>query len=210
MICVGAQARLWRAVESGFMHRRSLLFLLVAAAALPATRSRAGAVRYALDADRSTVTFETDFGPDKITGSMPVARADLAIDFDRVANSHVSVTLDATQARASFPFAAQALMGPKVLDVRAFPTIAFESRSVRRKGDDALIDGALTIRGVTRPVTLLATIFRQTGAEPGDLSRLTIRLVGAVQRSAFGASGWPDMVGDEVRIEIFARIDRAA
>lgn len=192
------------------MYRRSLLLFLVAAGTLQATGAEAAAVRYALDAGRSSVTFETDFGPDRITGSMPVTLADLAIDFDRLANSHISVTLDATRSQASFPFAAQALMGPKVLDVRAFPTIAFKSTSVRRKGDDALIDGALTIRGVTKPVTLLATIFRQTGTEPGDLSRLTIRLVGAVQRSAFGATGWPDLVGDEVRIEIFARIDRAA
>ena len=103
------------------MHRRSLLALLVTAATLPAAAAQAGAVRYALDAARSTVAFEADFGPDKISGTMPVARADLAIDFDRVANSHVSVTLDATRAEASFPFAAQALMGPKVLDVFLLP-----------------------------------------------------------------------------------------
>ncbi len=192
------------------MHRRSLLALLVSAATLPASVARAGAVRYALDAARSTVAFEADFGPDKISGTMPVARADLAIDFDRVANSHVGVTLDATRAEASFPFAAQALRGPKVLDVRAFPSIAFESTAVRGMGVDALIEGALTIRGVTRPATFLATIFRQTGTAPGDLSRLTIRLVGSLRRSAFGATGWSDMVGDEVRIEILARIDRAA
>lgn len=192
------------------MHRRSLLALLVTAATLPAAAAQAGAVRYALDAARSTVAFEADFGPDKISGTMPVARADLAIDFDRVANSHVSVTLDATRAEASFPFAAQALRGPKVLDVFSFPSIAFQSTSVRGKAADALIEGALTIRGVTRPATFLATIFRQRGTEPGDLSRLTIRLVGSLRRSAFGATGWPDMVGDEVRIEILARIDRAA
>ena len=192
------------------MHRRSLLALLVSAATLPAAAVQAGAVRYVLDAARSRVAFETDFGPDKIIGTMPVARADLAIDFDRVANSRVSVTLDARRAEASFPFAAQALMGPKVLDVRSFPSIAFESTAVRGEGEGALIDGVLTIRGMTRPATFLATIFRQAGSEPGDLSRLTIRLVGSVRRSAFGATGWADMVGDEVRIEILARIDRAA
>ncbi|SPH17169.1 Protein YceI [Defluviimonas aquaemixtae] len=193
------------------MRRRTFLrFVAAAAALLPAARAFATPVRYALDAAHSTVGFETDFGPDKITGNMPVASADLAIDFERVTNSRVSVVLDATRARASFPFAAQALKGPKVLDVQVYPLITFDSISVRRQGDNARIEGALTIRGVTRPATLIATIFRQTGSQPGDLSRLTIRLVGAVRRSAFGATGWPDMVGDEVRIEIIARIMRAA
>jgi polyisoprenoid-binding protein YceI len=35
-----------------------------------------------------------------------------------------------------------------------------------------------------------------------------VRLVGKVKRSAFGATGWSDMVGDEVRLDILARIAR--
>jgi hypothetical protein len=31
-----------------------------------------------------------------------------------------------------------------------------------------------------------------------------------VSRAAFGASGWADMVGDEVRISIVARLDPAS
>ena len=57
-------------------------------------------------------------------------------------------------------------------------------------------------------MTLAASIYRQQGSADGDLSHLTIRLTGAVQRSAFGATGWNDMVGDEVRLDILARIAR--
>lgn len=188
--------------------RPSILATLAALAltALPAT---ARPVPYILEADKSSVGFETDFGPDLITGDMPVKTADLILDFDRVENSQIAVALDVTGAKASFPFAAQALKGPKVLDSKSFPEMSFQSTAIRPDGDGAAVDGLLTIRGVTRPVTLDAMIWRQKGTEAGDLSQLTVRLTGAVQRSDYGATGWSDMVGDEVRLTILARIARA-
>jgi len=178
----------------------ALASLALAAAALAAP------VSYALDTSASVVGFETDFGPDRITGQMPVIRADLSLDFARAANSTVAVTLDAARAQASFPFAAQAMRGPKVLDTANHPQIAFQSSSVRTEGDGARVDGQVTIRGATRPMVLHATIWRQQGSVATDLSHLVIRLTGAVNRSDFGATGWADMVGDEVRLDIVARI----
>ncbi len=181
---------------------------LLGSAGLPIVApAHAAPMRYGLDAPHSAVRFEVDFGPDRITGAMPVSAADMTLDFANVANSKVSVRLDASQADASFPFAAQALKGPKVLDTREHPEILFQSTSVRKRGNGASVAGDLTIRGVTRPVTLDAAIYRQTGTVAGDLSHLTIHLTGRIIRSEFGATGWPDMVGDEVRIDILARID---
>ena len=165
-------------------------------------------VAYLLDPAASTVAFETDFGPDKITGDMPVDSATLKLDFDTVGNSQIDVRLGAAKASASFPFAAQALKGPKVLDTGTHPDIHFESTKVRKTKEGAAVDGNLTIRGVTKPVTLAAVLYRQKGTEAGDLTRLTLRLTGRVNRSDYGATGWADMVGDEVRIIITARISR--
>jgi polyisoprenoid-binding protein YceI len=74
-------------------------------------------------------------------------------------------------------------------------------------GEGADVTGNLTIRGVTRAITLQARISRPTGTAADDFDRLTVRLSGRVNRSDFGATGWSDMVGDEVRIFITARID---
>jgi polyisoprenoid-binding protein YceI len=187
-----------------------MLSRLLAALILPllmAVPALAGTTAYRLDAAASTVAFETDFGPDKITGSIPLEKADLRLDFDNVAKSTVAVILDVAGATASFPFAAQALKGPKVLDAGSHPQMIFESTSFVRSGDAADVAGNLTIRGVTKPVTLKAEIFRPQGSAADDLSRLTVRLTGRVNRSDFGATGWSDMVGDEVRIIITARLD---
>ena len=170
--------------------------------------SQAAPVNYTLQPEASTVGFETDFGPDKITGRMPVTAASLTLDFQHIAGSTVAVTLDVGHAEASFPFAAQAMRGPKVLDAQEFPTISFQSTAVAADGDGAAVKGNISIRGVTRPATLHAVIFRQQGSADGDLSHLTIHLTGAVARSDFGATGWADMVGDEVRLDILARIVR--
>ena len=188
------------------MRLSAALLLLVAVLVAPVPLL-AAVINYALDPAASTVAFETDFGPDTITGTIPLEKADLALDFDDVRNCTVSVELDVTGAEASFPFAAQALKGPKVLDAKAHPKMTFDSTSVARAGDAADVTGNLTLRGVTKAVTLRTEIFRPKGSAADDNSRLTVKLTGSVNRSDFGANGWSDMVGDEVRIIITARID---
>ncbi|MEZ5796319.1 MAG: YceI family protein [Paracoccaceae bacterium] len=168
----------------------------------------AAPVAYDLQPAASTVAFEADFGGQKITGAIPLERADLVIDFDRLANCRIRVTLNAAGAGASFPFAADAMKGSTVLDTRTHPRMSFASTSVAPQGKGAVVKGNLTLRGVTRPVTLSAEIYRQTGTETGDRSRLTVRLTGRIKRSDFGATGFSDMVGDTVRIVITARIAR--
>jgi polyisoprenoid-binding protein YceI len=181
---------------------------LIALMAVLASPLAAAPATYSLEPAASTVGFETDFGKDRITGQMPITSADLTLDFDSVANCKVAVTLDASGAQASFPFAAQAMKGPKVLDTDAHPQIIFQSTSVKASGKGAKVSGWVTIRGVKQPMVLDAQIYRQKGTAEGDLSHLSIRLVGAVKRSDFGATGWADMVGDEVRLDILARIAR--
>lgn len=189
---------------AGLRVALAALALALSAAAVPAAP-----VAYRLDPARSTIGFEVDFGPDRITGRMPVAEADLALDLRRPADSRIRVELDPTQAEASFPFAAQALKGPRVLDARRFPRITFESTAVRGSlAGGGEVEGLLTIRGTTRPVVLTAELYRQDGTAADDLSRLTVVLRGTVSRSAFGADGWADMVGDAVRVVILARIEQ--
>ena len=163
-----------RRPPDGRMRAALLALVLALLSVTPAS----AATHYLLDGSGSQVGFSTDFGNSKITGNFPVSAADLELDFRDVARSNVSVTLDVRSAVASFPFAAQAMKGPKVLDARRHPTIGFRSTRVRRSGNGAVID------------------------------HLIIRLTGAIHRSAFGATGWPDAVGDEVQLDITAWIVR--
>ena len=170
--------------------------------------AQAAPADYRLEADRSIVGFEVDFENTVISGTMPVSQADLTLDFDSVAASEVRVTLNPDGARTNIPFATMAMKGRTVLDTNTHPTITFVSTAALKNGPGAVIEGLVTIRGVTRHVTLDGQLYRQQGTEPGERDRLSILLTGSVSRAAFGASGWPDLVGDEVRLRILARIRR--
>ncbi|MEM1065719.1 MAG: YceI family protein [Pseudomonadota bacterium] len=188
------------------MRISALITAVAVALALPALAAPA---TYLLDRDDSSVRFEVDFGADAITGAFPVEQVDLTLDFERAANSSVSVALSAAGAEANFIFATEALRGPSVLDTANHPTVRFESTAVRAIGDTAEVDGNITIRGVTRPITLNAEVFRPAGTAPGDRARLIVRLTGALSRAAFGANGWANFVGDEVRLRVVATVDRS-
>jgi len=185
---------------------RTLALILGLFAALPALAAPA---RYTLDADRSSVRFFWDVNGAPSRGAMNVAAADLVLDLAQVARSRVDVDLDVASATARLPFAQQAIRGPELLHATRHPLARFKSTRVRRAGNGALIDGLLTLRGTTLPLTLQAEIYRQQGTQAGDRSALTIRLTGVISRAAFGATGFPNLVGDEVRLDILARIDRA-
>jgi polyisoprenoid-binding protein YceI len=163
---------------------------------------------YEVVAAESEVNFSWDFGQDEIRGTMPVARADLAIDFGDLAASTVDVAVDVRGAEAGFDFATQGMLGPTVLDAANWPLIEFRSADVRRTGPGkADLHGEITVRGVTRPMVFAAEIYRAQGSAEGDFSTLVVLLTGALSRSAFGADGWADMAGDEVRLRIRATLE---
>ncbi|GGH30715.1 Polyisoprenoid-binding protein YceI [Cribrihabitans marinus] len=193
--------------------RRMVLHALAGACLAPwlATPSAAARRRYRLDPAASRVGFAFTLSGLRQTGTMPVRRADILVDTDRLERSRVDVTLDAARARTALSFAQTAMLGPGVLEVARFPTIRFVSTSIAlgsggRISDGALIRGDLTLRGITRPVALAAALYRPAGSAPDDLSRLDIRLRGAISRSAFGATAHADLVADTVELDIAAGI----
>ncbi|MEM7074259.1 MAG: YceI family protein [Pseudomonadota bacterium] len=175
--------------------------------ALP-TLTPAAPETYKLNPAQSVVAFTYTYQGTPNQGRMPVKAARMLLDLDNVPGSQVDVTLDARGAQAGFFFATQTMKGPSVLYTDRFPEISF--RSTRITGDlrGAVVQGDLTIRDVTRPVTLRAGLYRQEGTALGDRSRLIVQLTGTVSRAAFGAGGFPGFVDDAIALNIIARIEK--
>ena len=183
-----------------------LAFLLFALA-VPAL---AESVPYTLNVAASSVGFGVNMGEQAVNGTMPVSAARLLLDFDRVSNSTIDVTLDPSGARTGLIFATEALKAENLLNTAAYPQIQFVSTAVSAGADptQAEVEGRVTIRGVTRPLRLHAQLYRQAGTSAGNIDKLSLLLTGSLNRNDFGASGYPGMVSDQVTLEIMAQIDR--
>jgi polyisoprenoid-binding protein YceI len=87
-------------------------------------------------------------------------------------------------------------------DAAAHPKITFQARSLEPTGEGAgRLTGDLTLRGVTRPVTL-DVVFNGVG--PGMMgggTRLGFSGTGRINRSDFGVDQVRQFVGDEVDLQ---------
>ena len=187
-------------------------FLLLSAAAGAAFPAQARPRSYRLNAAASRVGFSFTLSGVAQRGEMPVTRADLQIDPTDLGGSLADVSVDPSRAKTGFFFATDALKSDSVLATARFPEIRFVSTEVAlapsgRLSDGAALLGELTVRGITRSVRFEADLFRPAGSAPDDLSRLSIRLQGALSRSAFGANGYGDLVADAVTLDIQAEIE---
>jgi len=192
------------------IQRRHAFTLLASACALPQA-ALATPTRYALDHENSHVEFKFKLNGTPQTGSMPIERAKITIDPQHLPASQVDVTLNVARARTGLIFITQAMTSSGVLDAAQFPTIRFVSRRITlgaagRISEGAQITGDLTLHGVTKPIILQAAIYRPRGTPADDLSQLDVVLNGGLNRNDFGASGFPNLVGSKVTLDIRARI----
>jgi len=103
------------------------------------------------------------------------------------------------------------------LDVENHPTITFRSTGLRPNGDDYKLDGELTIRGITRPVTLDLEL-NAIGPDPYGGTRIGLSARTSVQRHDFNINFNALMetggavVGDklDVALEIEAVLEQPA
>jgi polyisoprenoid-binding protein YceI len=68
--------------------------------------------------------------------------------------SAVEATIDLASVNTGEPNRDNHIRSADFFEVESHPTMTFRSTGVRRDGDGFLLDGDLTIRGITRPVTL--------------------------------------------------------
>lgn len=101
--------------------------------------------------------------------------ADLTLDAAKIENSRVNVTMDASSLDSGVEEFDGHLYGEKFFNVAKFPSITFASTSVKDNGDGTLaITGDLTVKGVTKPVTLDATL-NKAGVNPLKKAASTLR-----------------------------------
>ena len=132
---------------------------------------------------------------DKTTGTVvydPVART-----------ASVDITIDMKSVNTGFATFNEHIQGEDFLDTGKYPTATFKSTRVDFTGDQpTAIHGNLTIKGVTRPVTL--QVGRFTSMKHPMLGKDAIGADAStvIKRTEFNAGKYAPNVGDDVTITI--------
>ncbi len=181
---------------------------LLAAAALSlvmtAGAALAAPLTYKIDANHTDVVASwSHFG-----FSNPVAhfgQVDGFITYDpaNVAASKVEVTLPLAGLNSHVPDFDDHLRSDDFFDAAKFPTVTFKSTSVKAAGKGKLtVIGDLTIKGITKPVTLNVTI-NKIGEQPmAKRAAAGFNASAMVKRTDFGLGKYAPNVSDEVKLTI--------
>jgi polyisoprenoid-binding protein YceI len=94
----------------------------------------------------------------------------------------------------------------KVLDAYRFPTVVFESGSVKFKDERFRIVGFLKIRNVSKPVNLIVTVLENYSSDSEKI-RFSIRT--SFNRRRFGADGYYPLVSDAIIIDDILTINKS-
>ena len=188
-----------------------LRFLVPAAVvALGAASASLAAETYQLEKTHVDLLFSIDhLGFTQKHGSFRDLDATLQYDAAHPEKSEVSVTVKTDSLDTAFGPRDKDLKGDKFLDVAKYPEMTFVSTKVTPGPKQSLlIEGNLTLHGVTKPLALHATL-NKVGPNPFDQKpTLGFSATGSLKRSDFGISTYLPMIGDEVTITIDAEFNR--
>lgn len=115
----------------------------------------------------------------------------------------VDIVIDTTSVDTGYATFNEHIQGADFLDTAKYPTATFKSTKVHFEGDKPVaIDGDLTIKGVTKPVTLTVTHFANMAHPMVKKDAIGANAQVVVKRSEFGAGKYAPYVGDDVTITV--------
>ncbi|WP_049623426.1 YceI family protein [Frateuria defendens] len=167
---------------------------LLLALALPGF---AAAADYSVQSATSKLGFASSFQGSGFTGSFSKWTAAISYDPADLAKSKFDVTVDTASAKTGDSDRDGALPGADFFNVAKFPQAHFVTTGFRKAGNQVLADGQLTLRGVTRPVSLSVNFVPAGNAAKLDVS-------GTVKRLDFGVGGGDyadtSVIGPDVKV----------
>jgi polyisoprenoid-binding protein YceI len=186
---------------------------LAAAVALPAA---AAPVTYQIDTSHSVAAFSVKhLMVSNVRGELGAVTGTVVYDKDDVAKSTVEASIDVKAISTRDEKRDGHLKSPDFFDVAKFPTITFKSTKVEKAGDKLKVSGDLTMRGVTKPVTLDVEV---PGAEVGmkawGVLKTGTAATTVINRKEYGVS-WSALadnggavVGDDVKVNLELELNR--
>jgi polyisoprenoid-binding protein YceI len=165
-----------------------------------------------LDPPHSSAQFAVKhMGISTVRGTFTKLSGTAQYDPADVKNDSVDVTIDAASVDSRVEMRDNDLRSDHFFDIQKYPTITFKSTKVESAGPDKLkIIGDLTIRGITKPVTLDVDGPSKPVNDGRGHLHMGVSASTTVNRTEFGMTGYQGMVGSDVTLTIDAELVQAA
>lgn len=185
-----------------FMKKMSAAAVIASTFYIPI--SQAATSTYALDPTHTSVVISWQhFGFSHPTAFIPNASGELKFDSEHPEKSTVNVTLPVTDINTFVPKLTEEFKAPDYFDVAKYPTATFRSTKVIAKGNNQFeVDGNLTLKGITKPVTLLATLNKQGEQPMLKKPAIGFDATGTIKRSDFKIDKYIPAVSDEIQLTL--------
>jgi len=135
--------------------------------------------------------------------------ANLELSGNDMSQSQVSITIDAASLDSAIPELDDDLKGADFFDVANYPEITFQSTAYEETSDSSgRLTGDLSVRGVTKPVTLDVTI---NSAAMNPLNRremIGFSATGILNRSDYGLTAYAPLIGDELSLTVQVEFEK--
>lgn len=196
-----------------------MLQLLFATTALAGALVSAPAVRadtlvFNIDRGHSELTFRIRHMMSRVSGTFGEWKGTIAGDPASWTGSSTQVVIETASIDTKLARRDTDLRSSDFFDATAYPQITFRSTSVSVTGTTITLQGELTMRGVTKPVTLTGEYLGSMGE--GAKQRVGFHVTGTLNRKDFGmvwnraldTGGF--LLGDDVELDISIEAVRAA
>lgn len=161
--------------------------------------------KWTIDAIHSHVGFAVRHAMvSKVRGQFTKFEGEI-VTADDLFQSSVNVTVDLTSIDTANEMRDNHIRSADFFDVENHPNMTFSSTGIRYENGDLLVDGNLTVRGITKPLTLTAEI-NGIGAGMQGGTVAGVSATGSINRHDFDVSyngpipGGGVVIGDKVDI----------
>ena len=185
------------------MNKKTRLTLAVAALATLSGAAFAAPETFVIDGAHTFPRFSySHFGFSTQLSRFNKTSGKIVLDREAKTGS-VDVVIDTKYVDTGFDVFNGHIQGEDFLSTEKFPTATFKSTKVRFEGDKPVaVEGDLTIKGVTKPVTLTLTSFILQPHPMLKKDAIGANATTKISRTEFGAGKYAPNVGDEVTIDL--------
>ena len=145
---------------------------------------------YTVDFGHSIVEFSIPFAFSRVKGRFTSAKGTILYDEANPAKSSVTMVIEAKSIDTGWPNRDEHLRTDDFFDVDKYPTIVFQSEHLTPRGDGWVVEGQLTMHGVTKAVAIPFHFLRAPVRSP-ESGWMVLNADGGVRlkRADFGILG---------------------